>query len=509
MTSCSELLERARARSRVQLERAKPVARALLSKHDPWHVEVRGGCAGQRPFRRSRAAIRVIVAGRQSGKTHEVAEEVVRICLARPGTESCLLMPNYKSSKGALRHLRRALEPLGTTVEWREGDKFYVFPNGAKLYVRTSDDKSGVPTRGLTLDGCLWVDEAVFVARSAWDAAQKTLAAVADPKVVVTTTARGRAGWVFELVKEAKEQPDGYVEFFRFRTTDSPHHNPHFVASVRRRIGEQQAQEEFDAVFVGGSRMPFSPDDVAEALARGRDKSVRGRRLTIGVDLAKSRDYTVLVLVNEHGEAWVLDRFRAKRSKTGQRDQRFWAQALPRIKQHVNAYKGCKVVVDVARGAGVGEFVADELTAAIGKKRVVRQNTGVSHEKTKLVEGLIAAFENGQVTLSDQGAHVDELQRELVHFPPPEEEEHEGGVVRIYRGPRESDRAETEDGEEDELHDDTVIALALAWYGSTRAWGPDRPRTSLAALSSGKPSVRGQRSNDGFSYRFGGRKRAA
>ena len=121
--------------------------------YNPWWA--------QRLFHRSTAPIRTIVAARQIGKTHAAAEEVVRICCRRPGCESVLLMPTYKSSEGALRHLRRALVSLAGRVVWREQKKVFLFWNGHKLYVRTEDGaKDGVPTRGLTLDGVLWVDEA-------------------------------------------------------------------------------------------------------------------------------------------------------------------------------------------------------------------------------------------------------------------------------------------------------------------------------------------------------------
>ena len=70
-------------------------------EYQPWLM--------QRQFHRSSAPIRCVVAGRQSGKTHAAAEEVVAIALSRPHTESCLLMPTYKSTKAALRHLKRAV----------------------------------------------------------------------------------------------------------------------------------------------------------------------------------------------------------------------------------------------------------------------------------------------------------------------------------------------------------------------------------------------------------------
>ena len=72
----------------------------------------------------------------------------------------------------------------------------FLFEMMQEVYVRTAEDKEGVPTRGLTLDGVLWVDEAGYVPRAAWDAARLTQAAVQDPRVIVTGTPSGVGAWL-------------------------------------------------------------------------------------------------------------------------------------------------------------------------------------------------------------------------------------------------------------------------------------------------------------------------
>lgn len=459
---------------------APVIGKLVTSEYAPWGVELeRGGVVGQRAFIRSSASIRIVVAGRQGGKTHAAAEEVVRICMERPGTESCLLMPNYKSSKGALRHLNRALKPLKGGYAWREVDKCFVFRNGAKLYIRTADDKTGVPTRGLTLDGVLWIDEASYIPRAAWTSALPTLGAVADPLVIITTTPKGRGSWVFQLCKDSRT--DDGIEFFRFRTTDSPHHNAEFVKRLRRTLGRKRADEELNAVFVGGSSQPFRVADVDAAIARGRGKKLRGKRLTIGLDLAKAKDFTAVVIMNEFQEAWLLDRFRAKRNEDGELDQRFWETAFPRILAHCKRHKAM-VVVDEAHGGGVGGSMADRLTSSLGEEWVRRVRTGNPRFKAKLIEELIADFEVGAITLGDhEGLHLSEdaatyhLHDELRYFPPAEMVEKNGIPEKVYKGPAPEERYINADGDEEELHDDTLIALVLARWGSVHEWDHHDP----------------------------------
>lgn len=475
----SALLESARERLDELLvdwgDRPAPRAtsRAFLSDHDPWYVELESagefGCAGQRAFLRSSAPLRVIVAGRQSGKTHQAAEEVVRIILARPHSESCLLMPTYKSTKGALRHLRRALRPLGDQVTWKEQDKCFSFPNGATLYVRTADDKSGVPTRGLTLDGVLWVDEASFVPQAAWDAAQLTQAAVKDPVTICTTTPLGRKSWVFDLCAAAAE--DENVEWFRFRTTDSPHHNPAFVRGLRKRVGNKRAQEELDAVFLGETDIPFPPDLVARVFA-SRGMPIRGKQFTLGLDLGKKRDFCVFTLTNEFGEVWILDRFRENREEP---DDRFWPRVERRAIELAEAH-GAIVAIDASGGAG--STMADYLSRSLGADRVFRVKASGWKQKAEIMEHLISEVEHGRLQIDAGGPHADEARHEFTFYPAPERVVLAGVPLLRYVGPPDQD-ADAEDA----LHDDCVMSVAYARYGAAHAWSKaPPPRSKLKKL---------------------------
>jgi phage terminase large subunit-like protein len=452
--------------------------RAFFSEHEAWWVPVgENGCAGQRPFIRCDDPFRVVVAGRQSGKTHQAAEEVVRIILDRPGTESCLLMPTYKSTKGALRHVRRALKPLGNRVKWNANDKYFAFPNGAVLYIRSADDKSGVPTRGLTLDGVFWVDEASFVPRSAWNAAMNTIAAVADPKVIVTTTARGRKGsWVFELAQQSQE--DESVSFFRYRTTDSPYHNPKIVATLRKMQGEKRAAEELDAIFTEDSGAPFTPEDIELAFA-AMSIPYRGVQNCIGVDLGKEKTWTVVTLLNEFGEVHVLDRFQPKRS---------WQTAVDRIVELADMYKAI-VVIDTAHGGGAGQVVHDLVRDQIGELRTFGVNTGVPGTKGQLIERLKLDFEHGRIRVEAKSAHAEDLHHELTFFPSPERKTVGIKEILVYRPPT----------DDEDRFDDCVISLALAKWGQENAW-TDPPTVDVrpyveAARKMAKSNRRDRRGN--------------
>lgn len=435
---------------------------ARVSTYRPWWA--------QRMFHRSRAPIRVVVAGRQSGKTHSAAEEVVRLMLQRPGTCSCLLMPTYKSTKGPLKHLRRALRGLlgdpGPQGGWRwfEVDKCFRLFNGAELYVRTADDKEGVPTRGLTVDGVLWIDEAAYVPQSAVDAARFTQAAVADPRVIVTTSPAGK-NWVFDEYNLGLPGPkrSAMNESFRFRSIDSPYCTQKFVEDLKLKVGPRKAMQELNAEFLGDANACFDPDDLARLFAG--TLTLRGEQLSIGLDLGKEKDYTVVIVMNEFGEAWVVGRWRRVKWDVQE------AQ-ITRIAQDPR-YKGALLVVDEGHGGGYGGTMADYLERTLGEARVVRVKTGNLGVKAQVIETLKGDVENGRLRVCADALGA-ELRHEMTWF-----EEHVyvvGGVQRTrYHAPESGSKDGSGDaGDEDkDDHDDCVISLALANWGRVHGW--DRP----------------------------------
>ena len=426
------------ARERRALEAAVRVSGRTRS-YAPW--------AMQRRFLRSLAAIRVVVAGRQSGKTHAAAEEVVRLVLARPGTESCLLMPTYKSTKAALRHLGRAVKPLGKGARWREVDKCYRFRNGSVLHVRTAEDKEGAPTRGLTLDGVLWVDEAGYVPRSAWEAARLTQAAVKEPRVIVTGTPVGR-NWLYEEWRAGVPGPqrNPLNESFRFRSLDSPYCNADFVLDLKKKLGAKRAMQELGAQFLGDAGAAFSPEDVAFLFAG--ELAVRGEQRSLGVDFAKEKDFTVCTLMNEYGEAWVLGRWQHVS----------WPDTEAKVSAFAREHKAL-VVLDLGHGGGYGGAMKDYLERDPDVDHVLPVRTGNLGVKAQLCEALISDVENRRLRVA-RGEFTPHLRHELTFFE--SHREVVGGTERVrYHGPQGS-------GEDD--HDDCVISLALANWGRLHGW---------------------------------------
>lgn len=422
-----------------------PLIKLLETTYEPWFA--------QRQFHRSPKQIRCVVAGRQSGKTHSAAEEVIKIIAERPGSTSCLLMPTYKSTKGAMKHIERALKPLGNRVRYYKTDAVYRFANGAELYVRTADDKSGVPTRGLTVDGVLWVDEAAYVPSSAWDAARLTQSAVKDPLVILTSTPCGKNWFYDEWHSGWGRSP--ITESFRFRTIDSPYHNPSFVEDLKKKLGPKRAMQELNAEFLGDAITAFNVEDIDAIFSD--IPNVRGEQRTLGIDLAKERDWTVITLMNEFGEAWILGRWR----KVG------WPEQEARITELARKHDAL-CVVDLGHGGGYGGNMYDYLARNLGESRLLGVRTGNLGVKGQVIEALAADVENRRVSVA-KSDNATVLRHEMTYF-----EAHRNVVAGVerwkYHGPEKSVDGGDDD---DDIHDDCVISLSLANWGRIHGWEGD------------------------------------
>lgn len=451
--------------NRTGLTAAQRIAVMLLviGSYLPWWA--------QRRAHASTAPIRTVVAGRQSGKTHWGAEETVRIMLRRPGSTSCLLMPTYKSTKGPQKHLRRALAKLGRgRWRWLEVDKKFVLWNGSELYIRTSDDKEGVPTRGLTIDGVLWVDEAGYVPRGAWEAARFTQGAIEDPLVIITTTPAGRT-WVYDefIAGCIGPQKNPLNESFRFKTTDSPYHNAQFVRDLRAKVGARRAMQELDAQFLGDAHAAFDPDHLAACFVQ--ELPIRGTQFSIGVDLGKEQDFTVVTLMNEFGETWVLARFRDME----------WPDQEERILQFAEEHKAL-VVLALGAGGGYGAYMFSRLKPVLGEGRLLGVKDAQLGVRGELIELLIGDVEAERLAVFADDEHGQQLLHEATFF-----EAHRqviGGVERWkYHGPEGVERNDNDPDSED--HDDCVISWALANWGRVHGWDPDDGDGGLEAFRPG------------------------
>lgn len=441
-----------------------------FSRFTPWWAQRLAG--------RSQARTVLVVAGRQAGKTLFAAFAVLRRAFERPRSYSALLAPTYLVAEAAIQRILEVGQ--GLKVRWREQKKRFVLPNRSVIQVFSADRREVV--RGPTITGTYWIDEGAYVSETAYSAGRPAMITSKASRTIVTTTPAGK-NWVWR--EFTGEDPE--TERFRFRSEDSPYTDRDEVQRQRREMTVERAAQEFDAVFVDDLLLAFPHVGRLFVKSFPDRQGEQDLRNVLGVDLGKEQDYVVVTLMNRHGEARILGRWRHVAWPRTQREVEAMARAFDAL-----------VVVDSGVGGGSGDVLGDYLTEH--GVPVLKVPTAVPREKGRIVEQCRADVQWERVHVLEN-EFSPQLRHELTLFQMIRRQTVQGREVICYSGPQVR-------GE----HDDCVISLCLANLGRRDGWSQGvEPRENMQEFQDGNlrlaAAMEGQRLRvplgGGFSYQLG------
>jgi len=419
--------------------------------HRPEAVELRPGLRTPR-LHVHLARCRVVIAGRQSGKTEAAAAELLRVMLERPGSFSVLLAPNYRIAQAAIRKvIERIAAELPGMWTWKEQKKELHLTNGSIWAVFSADRKESV--RGPTVDGLLWVDEGAFLHVDAWTAALGALGAVQHPLILITTTPVGK-NWAH------REFTDKANRRLRFRTADSPFHSKYTLEKNRRSMSEAKFAQEHEAVFVDSLTMVF-PLEVRERMwVDGFPRHEEAAENTLGVDLAKHQDWTVITVINQWGEAEFLERVQ----------KLDYPLIVDLIAEHAERLEALVVLDRGGAGGGPGEVVHDYLKRDHEQLDLLLVNTGSDRMKMRVVEQLQGDAQWDRVHVR-KNHHTEQADKELEEFR---------GIQFVSRG---ETHTRYEGPQVKGKFDDCPISLGLANWGRLHGERREHEQEDLAQYS--------------------------
>jgi len=375
------------------------------------------------------ARFHILACGRRWGKSRLGA----LLCLANAskGGRAWWVGPTYPVAAVGWRMICRLVAQIPGAVV-RESERMVTLPNGGTIQVKSADSPDGLRGEGLDF---VVIDECAFVREEAWTEALRPALADRKGSALFISTPKGR-NWFWRLWHGA----DGKTwRAWRFTSYDNPFLDPAEIDAARDNLPERVFQQEFMAEFIEDSGGVFRRVMEA-ATAQGEDAATAGAEYVIGVDWGKHNDFTSLAVLNTGRRALVhLDRF----------NQIDYAVQLGRLRALVERFKPTAIIAEMN---SMGEPLVEQLQRE-GLPVQGFQTTNAS--KTQAIDALALAFERGDLSIIPDPVMVGELQAyEMERLP--------SGMVR-YSAPA-------------GLHDDTVMALALAWQGVvTRAplllWG--------------------------------------
>lgn len=400
-----------------------------------------------------RARFAVLALGRRWGKTTYEEQLLIRTALA--GQPAGWFAPTFPMLAEPWRDFKRRLRPVIRDVSEQEHRLALV--TGGTIQCWSLVDEN--PARGFKLARAV-VDEAGIVAGllERWqEAIRPTLTDLAGD-AVFGGTPKGRN----EFWRLFQRGVSGQADWSSHAgpTTENPHIDPAEVEKARVDLPDRVFRQEYLAEFVEDGAGVFRR--VGEAAVHQPQEKQAGHWYAMGADWGREHDYTVLSVVDVTAKRQVaLERF----------SQVEWAIQYGRLQALYERYRPAAILAEA------NSFGGPAIEYLQRQGLPVRPWTATNATKAALVDGLALALERGDLGLLDDEVQTGELLAYAAERLP-------SGLVR-YSAP-------------EGLHDDTVIALALAWEAASVA-GPSRPPqdVSLALSTSGaskdKDRARGMR----------------
>ena len=199
------------------------------------------------------------------------------------------------------------------------------------------------------------------------------------------------------------------------------------IEAAKRQLPERLFRQEYLAEFLDDAGGVFR--GVSDLVVKGRTQCQPRGRVYIGIDLAKYQDFTVMTAVDESGSQVAHERF------TGIP----WSVQIQRIAAFVARFKDAVVYVD---STGVGDPIFEQLSRIPGAYWHGYNLT--NQTKEDLINALVIQIEQASLALLDLPEQTAELQ-----------------AYQYEITPSRNVRMNAPAG----MHDDCVIALALACWG--------------------------------------------
>jgi len=377
----------------------------------------------------------VVEGSTKAGKTYPCLVWLLEQALPRGNTAArdqhvWWVAPVYTQAEIAFGRMCAMLRRSDPTRQYwgrNKQDKTISIAGGRKIWFKSADKPDNIYGE----DVCAAViDEASRCKDESWHAVRTTLTHTGGPMRIIGNV-KGRKNWMYQLARKAQSGEQGmhYAKITAMDAVEAGLLPQSEIDDARRMLPERVFKELYLCEPSDDGSNPFGIEYIAKAVMPMSDRPP----VAWGVDLAKTQDWTVVVGLDAQGCVAYLDRWQGVK----------WDQTEERIADAVRDGIG---YVDAT---GVGDPIAERLQ----KKCPALDPFKIGSNKQSLIEGLILDIQQGNV-------HPCEgiMRAELESF---EYSLSKSGRV-LYSAPA-------------GMHDDSVIALALASLKLSRKVDPVAP----------------------------------
>ena len=366
----------------------------------------------------------MVACGRRFGKTAFGVDRLASVALE--GWPVAWFAPNYKYLSEAYRDFLRLLRPV--VSRHSTTDKRIELVTGGVIEFWSLEDPDAGRSRKYKR---VCIDEAAKARHleTAWTHAIRATLADYRGDADFYSTPRGR-DYFWRIYTRGQTGDDRDWSSWRMPTSANPYIDPAEIDAARRQLPERVFAQEFLAEFLEDAGGVFRR--VRESVDGGRRKnepaSAPGRTgYVLGVDLARVEDFTVLTVVDASLKQVYHERF----------NQISWERQIARITDVATRFRA-DIVID---STGVGDPIFERLRSL---PCAVSPYGFTASSKEALINNLAIKLEQGLIRLMDVEAQTNELL-----------------AYEYTTTPSRNLRTSAPSG----MHDDCVIALALAAWG--------------------------------------------
>lgn len=375
---------------------------------------------------------RICLKARQVGYSLAFAVEALYVALHFPDAMILLVSRSQDMATNLLRYCYQALSSLkGAPSLTKQNESEMGFPNGARIKSIPANRSTG---RGFAATR-VYLDEFAYAEYSE-DIYQSVSPAIAQGGTLTVASTPNGMGNLFHRLWLSEGFDKTRIDWrmcpaywtLEERAAAIPPEASEWYLEQRPHYTDAAWAAEYDCDFSVSGGQVFRK--VHEATEGERVSDHSSHRIVVGVDFGQTQDYTVLSAVcADCRQQIALDRF----------NRAEWSVTRDRLRAFCGNLSASLIVAE--RNSAGGPNV--EALQAEGLPVVGFDTTPTS--KRPLIQGLALAFERGELRILPDVVQLNELEAYQMTFSPLAHQP-------TYHAPSGA-------------HDDTVIALALAWLG--------------------------------------------
>jgi phage FluMu gp28-like protein len=365
----------------------------------------------------------LVEASTKSGKTVSCLVWLIEQALlhGKAGYVYWWLAPTYSQSRIVFRRMKQWM-PKEIVLRFNESELTATLINNTTIHFKTAEHPDSLFGEDVH---ALVIDEASRCREESFHACRSVVTAT-NGKIRMIGNVRGRKNWFYLLCRRAEQGLQNY-HYAKITAQDAIEGgvlDEEEIAEAKVSLPPTVFEELYNAKPSDSNQNPFGEQAIKKCIG----EMSKNAPFVYGVDLAKSVDYTVIIALDQNGAVCFFERF-----------QKSWNETRQRL---IEVIGSVDCIID---STGVGDPLTEDLQRVLPRVEGFKFS---STSKQQLMELLSNKISTQQVTYPDN-----EIVNELLNF----EYEFSRTGVRYSSPPG--------------LHDDAVMALALALRGQNNVPG--------------------------------------